>query len=101
MGIFYFFVILSQTLGFGTGEAGVAAFAGSARRSATCRRLYVGAGLEDAINLGATISAFASALGTSTAGSRVLFALRATACREAPLARISPAPARRSAPSRS
>ena len=30
IGIFYFFVILSQTLGFGTNEAGVAAFAGSA-----------------------------------------------------------------------
>ena len=29
MGIFYFFVMLSQTLGFGTNEAGVAAFAGS------------------------------------------------------------------------
>ena len=27
MGIFYFFVILAQTLGFGTNEAGVAAFA--------------------------------------------------------------------------
>jgi amino acid transporter len=88
--IFYFFVILSQTLGFGTGEAGVAAFAGSASPLGDLSKTYVGAGLEDAINLGATLSAFASALGTATAGSRVLFALSRDSLREShPLACIS------------
>ena len=90
IGIFYFFVILSQTLGFGTNEAGVAAFAGSASPLGDLSKSYVGAGLEDAINLGATLSAFASALGTATAGSRVLFALSRDALRPThPLVRIS------------
>jgi amino acid transporter len=90
VGIFYFFVILSQTLGFGTDEAGVAAFAGSASPLGDLSKTYVGAVLEDAINLGATLSAFASALGTATAGSRVLFALSRDSLREGhPLARIS------------
>jgi amino acid transporter len=35
----------------------------------------VGSGMEDAINFGATISAFASGLGAATAGARILFAL--------------------------
>ena len=74
-GIFYFFCILAQTLGFGTNEAGVAAFAGSSSPLGDLWKAYVGSGLEDAINLGATISAFASALGTATAASRMLYAL--------------------------
>jgi amino acid transporter len=91
IGIFYLFVILSQTLGFGTDEEGVAAFAGSASPLGDLSKTYVGAALEDAINLGATLSAFASALGTATAGSRVLFALSRDGLRENhPLARISP-----------
>ena len=90
MGVFYFFVILAQTLGFGTNEAGVAAFAGSSSPLGELSKAYVGAGLEDAINLGATISAFASALGTATAGSRVLYALSRDSLQSSPLARISP-----------
>jgi amino acid transporter len=90
MGVFYFFVILAQTLGFGTNEAGVSAFAGSSSPLGDLSKAYVGAGLEDAINLGATISAFASALGTATAGTRVLYALSRDSLRSAhPLARIS------------
>ena len=90
MGIFYFFVMLSQTLGFGTNEAGVTAFASSASPLGDLSKSYVGAGLEDAINLGATLSAFGSALGTATAGSRVLFALSRDSLRPGhPLMRIS------------
>ena len=90
MGIFYFFVMLSQTLGFGTNEAGVSAFAGSASPLGDLSKAYVGAALEDAINLGATISAFASALGTATAGTRVLYALSRDSLRPThPLTRIS------------
>jgi amino acid transporter len=91
IGIFYFFVILAQTLGFGTDDNGVAAFAGSASPLGDLSKTYVGALLEDLINLGATVSAFASALGTATAGSRVLFALSRDSLRpSSPLARISP-----------
>jgi amino acid transporter len=89
MGIFYFFVILAQTLGFGTDDAGVSAFAGSSSPLGDLSKAYVGAGLEDAINLGATISAFASALGTATAGSRVLFALSRDSLKSSPLGRVS------------
>jgi amino acid transporter len=89
VGIFYLFVILAQTLGFGTDEAGVAAFAGSSSPLGDLSKSYVGAGLEDAINLGATISAFASALGTATAGSRVMFALSRDGMPGSPLGRAS------------
>jgi amino acid transporter len=90
IGIFYFFVILAQTLGFGTNDSGVAAFAGSSSPLGDLSKSYVGALLEDLINLGATVSAFASALGTATAGSRVLFALSRDGLRPThPLARIS------------
>src|SRR5919206_574912 len=75
VGAFYLVVIVSQTLGFGTGAAGVKAFANSSSPLGDLSKLYVGSGLADAINLGATISAFASGLGTATAGSRILFAL--------------------------
>jgi amino acid transporter len=90
IGIFYFFVILAQTLGFGTNEAGVSAFAGSSSPLGDLSKAYVGSGLEDGINLGATISAFASALGTATAGARVLYALSRDSLRSShPLTRIS------------
>jgi amino acid transporter len=89
VGIFYIFVILAQTLGFGTDPGGVHAFAGSSSPLGDLAKGYVGEVLEDLINLGATISAFASALGTATAGSRILFALSRDAFRSSPLARTS------------
>jgi amino acid transporter len=90
VGIFYLFVILAQTLGFGTDPAGVKAFASSTSPLGDLSKTYVGATLEDAINLGAAISAFASALGTATAGSRVMYALSRDALPRSPLARVSP-----------
>jgi amino acid transporter len=91
VGIFYLFVILAQTLGFGTDSGGVNAFAGSSSPLGDLAKGYVGSGLEDLINLGATLSAFASALGTATAGSRILFALsRDGLGSSSPLARTSP-----------
>jgi amino acid transporter len=90
VGIFYLVVILAQTLGFGTDPAGVAAFSGSSSPLGDLSKQYVGAALEDAINLGATLSAFASALGTATAGSRILFALARDGLPGSPLGRTSP-----------
>jgi amino acid transporter len=89
MGIFYFICILAQTLGFGTNEAGVMAFAGSSSPLGDLSKTYVGAGLEDAIDLGATISAFASALGTATAATRVLYAISRDSVPSSPLTRVS------------
>jgi amino acid transporter len=74
-GGFYIVCIIAQTLGFGTDAAGVKAFGESSSPLGDLSKDYVGAGLSDLINLGAMISAFASGLGTSTAGSRILFAL--------------------------
>jgi amino acid transporter len=74
-GAFYIVVILAQTLGFGTGAAGVKAFGESSSPLGDLSKDYVGSALSDAINFGAMISAFASGLGTATAGSRILFAL--------------------------
>jgi amino acid transporter len=74
-GGFYIVVIIAQTLGFGTGQAGVEAFGGSAAPLGDLSQNYVGRGLADAIDLGATISAFAAALAAATAAARMLFAL--------------------------
>jgi amino acid transporter len=89
VGIFYLVTILAQTLGFGTDAAGVKAFAGSSSPLGDLSKQYVGAALEDAINLGATISAFASGLGTATAASRILFALARDGIPGSRLGRVS------------
>jgi amino acid transporter len=74
-GVFYVLCILVQTWGFGTQAAGVKAFSTSAAPLGDLAHSYVGSGMEDAINFGATISAFASGLGATAAGARILFAL--------------------------
>jgi amino acid transporter len=89
LGIFYFIVICAQTLGYGTDSAGVKAFAGSSGPFDDLSKAYVGSALRDLINLGATISAFASGLGTATAGSRILFAMSRDGYEKAPTARVS------------
>ena len=98
-GGFYIVVIIAQTWGFGTDAAGVKAFGASSSPLGDLSKSYVGSGLEDAINFGAMVSAFASGLGTSTAGSRILFALGrdgfGSARRRS--ARPPPGPARRRA----
>src|SRR5262245_33101658 len=90
MAAFYFVVISAQTLGYGTDAAGVAAFSGSAGPFDDLSKAYAGSALRDLINLGATISAFASALGTSTAGSRILFAMSRDGFPASPLGRTLP-----------
>lgn len=74
-GIFYIVCILVQTWGFGTGAAGVKAFATSSAPLGDLAQSYVGRAMSDLINAGATLSAFASGLGAATAGARILFAL--------------------------
>jgi len=83
MGLFYVVVMLAQTLGFGVGNGGPDRFAGSSSPLGELSTSYIGPGMAAAINFGVMVSAFASALGTATAGSRMLFAL----CRDGFLSR--------------
>lgn len=73
--VFYVFVMWAQTLGFGVDQEGTEAFSGSSSPMGDLSTEFVGTAMRDAINAGAMVSAFASALGTATAGSRILFAL--------------------------
>jgi amino acid transporter len=74
-GIFYTIVMFAQSLGFGIGAAGVKAFSSSAAPLGDLSKSYVGNWMANLLDLGAMISAFASALGTATGASRLLFAL--------------------------
>ena len=74
-GVFYTIVMLAQSLGFGIDAAGTKAFASSSAPLGDLSQRYVGKGMEDAINFGATLSAFASCLGCAAGASRILFAL--------------------------
>ena len=74
-GIFYVAVTYAQTVGFGTSPTGVQAFAASTAPLGDLGQRYVGNVMGTLIDLGATISAFASALGTANAGSRILFSM--------------------------
>lgn len=74
-GIFYVVVTYAQTVGFGTNAAGIKEFAASTAPLGDLSLRYVGIVMASLINIGATISAFASALGTANAGSRILFSM--------------------------
>jgi amino acid transporter len=53
----------------------VNAFASSSAPLGDLSKTFIGSGFADAVNFGAMVSAFASALGTAAASSRILFAL--------------------------
>jgi amino acid transporter len=74
-GVFYTIVMLAQSLGFGIDAAGIKAFSTSSAPLGDLAKQYVGGSMEDAINFGATLSAFASCLGCAAGASRILFAL--------------------------
>jgi amino acid transporter len=74
-GIFYVAVTYAQTVGFGTNASGVQAFASSTAPLGDLGLRYVGRVMAAIIDFGATISAFASALGTANAGARILFSM--------------------------
>jgi amino acid transporter len=74
-GTFYLVISYTQAVGFGLDDKGVAAFAGSTSPLVDLAKIYLGSTMAVAISLGATVSAFASALGTGLAASRMLFAL--------------------------
>jgi amino acid transporter len=74
-GLFYTIVMFAQSLGFGLGPAGVKAFSNASSPLGDLSRSYLGSWMEDLINLGALISAFASCIGSAAGASRILFAL--------------------------
>jgi amino acid transporter len=74
-GVFYVIVMLAQSLGFGIDAAGIKGFSTSSAPLGDLSKSYVGTGMEDAIDFGATLSAFASLLGCAAGASRILFAL--------------------------
>lgn len=74
-GAFYLLVSYAQSEGFGLTASGVKAFASSAAPVGTLAQMYMGNAMAAVIMFGATISGFSAALGTATAGSRILFAM--------------------------
>src|SRR5207245_5578390 len=74
-GVFYTIVMLAQSLGFGIDSSGIKAFSSSSSPLGDLSNQYVGSWMQDVINFGATLSAFASCLGCAAGASRILFAL--------------------------
>ena len=73
-GIFYVFVSMAETMGFGTDAAGMTAFTSSGNLMGDLAKTYVGSGVGDVITLGVAFSALSSCLASAIGGSRLLFA---------------------------
>lgn len=96
-GVLYVFIMFAQTIGFGTDPAGVKAFSESDSSLVDLAKQYVGVGFGLIIAFTALVSSVASALGSTTAGSRLIFALARDGFGHKALAKTSPttgAPAR-------
>lgn len=89
VGAFYLLTIIGQSLGFGVNAAGVEAFQGSSAPYADLATAYVGTWLAAMLDLVASISLLAIAMGTMNAGARILFALARDAGSRTPIARVS------------
>jgi amino acid transporter len=74
-GVFYVLCVAVQSLGFGTGAAGVKAFAASPAPLGELATTYVGRGMADALDLAAIVSAVGAGLGCASVAARMLFAL--------------------------
>jgi amino acid transporter len=72
--VFYVVCIAAQTLGFGTGAAGVSAFQNSQAPLGELARRYVGTPLADLLDLGAALSALGAGLGGVIVAARMMFA---------------------------
>jgi amino acid transporter len=72
--VFYVACIVAQTLGFGTGAAGVSAFRHSQAPLGELAELYVGKPLSALLDLGAVLSALGAGLGGVTVAARMMFA---------------------------
>jgi amino acid transporter len=72
--VFYVACIVAQTLGFGTGSTGVAAFRHAQAPLGELARRYVGTPLAALLDLGAVLSALGAGLGGVTVAARMMFA---------------------------
>ena len=72
--VFYVACITVQTLGFGTGPAGVSGFRHSQAPLGELARRYVGTPLAALLDLGAVLSALGAGLGGVTVAARMMFA---------------------------
>jgi amino acid transporter len=72
--VFYVACITVQTLGFGTGPAGVSGFRHSQAPLGDLARRYVGTPLAALLDLGAVLSALGAGLGGVTVAARMMFA---------------------------
>jgi amino acid transporter len=88
-GVFYVACTAVQSLGFGTDPAGVRAFAGSAAPLGDLAHSYVGAGMADALDVAAIVSALGAGLGCASVSARMLFALGRDRRLPSPLAEVS------------
>lgn len=88
--VLYVFVMFAQTIGFGTSHAGITAFQSSQYTLVELGKDYVGTSLALILSFTALISGVASALGSTTAGSRLIFALARDGFGPKQLAHTSP-----------
>jgi amino acid transporter len=73
-GLYFVVVTAVETMGFGTGSRGVSAFVNSGSLLGDLGSGYVGSALGDVITAGTSISAFACALASTVAATRLLYA---------------------------
>jgi amino acid transporter len=72
--VFYVACIIVQTLGFGTGPAGISAFSQAQAPLGELAQRYVGTPLAALLDLGAVLSALGAGLGGVTVAARMMFA---------------------------
>jgi amino acid transporter len=87
--VFYVACIVAQSLGFGTGAAGVAAFRHSQAPLGDLAKRYVGTPLAAALDLGAVLSALGAGLGGVTVAARMLFSFGRDGIAARPLSGVS------------
>jgi amino acid transporter len=88
-GVFYVACVAVQSLGFGTDAAGVRAFTASPAPLGELAHTYAGAGMADALDLAAIVSALGAGLGCASVAARMLFALARDRLLDARLAGVS------------
>ncbi|HET6258459.1 APC family permease [Pseudonocardia sp.] len=89
-GVYFVFVTAVEVMGFGTDDAGLAAFTSSSSLLGDLGGQYVAAWVGDLITVGAAISAFGCALACAVGAARMLFALSRDGVGPAVLAEVSP-----------
>lgn len=73
-GVLFILMMFTQTVGFGTDEAGLAAFSGSANSLGDLGQTYVGSWFSAILVFTATVAAFGCHLATTATAGRLLFA---------------------------